>query len=146
VAVPIGRIGHIEYSMWLFGISAWISARPFAVRTRLCPQHKTPPTRNTFFDTYSQALQCCFVVCFALHVYIKCHWMDQRWVSARSALLASPRALSSSRNDHCSPHPGPNQAEPPANFSLDILLLRVFMLIAFSVLGLMLEPPSRTAS
>jgi hypothetical protein len=23
-------------------------------------------------------------------VYIKCHWMGQRWVSARSALLASP--------------------------------------------------------
>ena len=30
-----------------------------------------------------------------------------------SPRLSSPRALASSRNDHCSPHTGPNLPEPP---------------------------------
>jgi hypothetical protein len=48
--------------------------------------------------------------------------LGQRWVSARSALLASPRALASSRDDQCSPHPGPILLEPLSHRSLDILV------------------------
>ena len=48
--------------------------------------------------------------------------LGQRWVNAGSTLLPSRQALSSSADDHNTPHPGPNPPEPPSSRSLDILL------------------------
>ena len=94
---PIGSIGPTEYSVRPFSITAAspqhhrrYHRRALSIRTRLCPQHKIPPTRNKLFDTYSQALQCCFIICFILHVYIKCHWMGQRCITVHHRGSSSP--------------------------------------------------------
>jgi len=81
-ARPIGSLGHFEYSMWHFSVTAASPqvpppstrhCRAPVIPVRLSPQHKTPPTRNKLSGTYSQALQCYFIICFTIHVYTKCH-------------------------------------------------------------------------
>jgi hypothetical protein len=73
-------------------------------RTRLSPKPKTSLTQNKLSDTYSQTRQCCFVICYTIPVYIKCHWVGRRgspwvtvWVTVRLGAVVERMNIQKSR-------------------------------------------------
>jgi hypothetical protein len=93
-SAPIGSIGPTEYSVRPFCFTPCFTPCTPSARTRLCPKHKTPPTRNKLFDIYSQALQCYFIVCFTLHGDIKStRSFTQCFTPVLHPIAPSPRAV-----------------------------------------------------
>jgi hypothetical protein len=107
--VPIGRLGHTRYFMWHFRVTAGVAAERLpSVRDNV---QSTKPHRAGISSLILTFKLCSVALSFAIpYMHIS---KAIGWVTAGHRGSSSALALSSSGNDHCSPHPGPNQPETP---------------------------------
>ena len=109
----IGRFGSTDASVSLGRVTARVTAEHPSF---LCDWVKSKKSHRPGINSLLLALGPCSVALSFALPYLLPPTRDggsTLWVNAGSTLLASPRALGSSRNDQCSPHPGPNLPEPP---------------------------------
>ena len=109
---PIGRFGSTDASVSLGRVTARVTAEHPSFLCDYCPKEKN---HRPGISSLLLTLELCSVaLSFALPYLLPptrevCITVHHR----ASPRLSSPRALASSRNDHCSPRPGPNLPEPP---------------------------------
>ena len=142
---PIGRFGSTDASVSLARVNAWVNAeRP----SFLCDYVQRKKAHRPGISSLLLTLGLCSVaLSFALPYLLPPtrdagSTLGQRWVNAP---CFSP-ALASRGNDQCSPHPGPTQAEPPAQVCLDVLVSKCVKVCCLLHARSHAGAPSRTAS
>ena len=143
--LPIGRFGSTDASVSLARVNAWVNAeRP----SFLCDYVQRKKAHRPGISSLLLTLGLCSVaLSFALPYLLPPtrdagSTLGQRWVNAP---CFSP-ALASRGNDQCSPHPGPTQAEPPAQVCLDVLVSKCVKVCCLLHARSHAGAPSRTAS
>ena len=108
----IGRFGSTDASVGLVSITVGITVGRPSFLCDYCPKEKN---HRPGISSLLLTLELCSVALSFALPYLRpptrqvCITVHHR----ASPRLSSPRALASSRNDHCSPHTGPNLPEPP---------------------------------
>jgi hypothetical protein len=116
-----GRFGSTDASVSLVRVTARVTAEHPSF---LCDYVQSKKTHRPGISSLILTLEPCSVTFMFTLLYLLPPTRDggSPRVTARVTAATSPQALSSPARDQCSPHRGPNQAEPPAHVSLDILV------------------------